>query len=216
VGVTPNYGSGMQPGDVRLAASSSRETLDPLAEADWGASASGLEWDCRTTLEHSIHALDRYSLYLASLSPRRLPFGLVHYPDCSNRTLLLILGARAAVLAEVVAAASPASRGYHAWGRPDPPGYLAMGCAEILVHTGDIAGGLGSSYRPAHDLCRRVLARLFPWAPKEVDPWDALRWATGRMTLPGYGSVGPNWAWHASPVAEWDGTVKTQESYPPR
>ena len=60
---------------------------------------------------------------------------------------------------------------------------------------------------------RRAIRRLFPWAPTDVDPWSALRWATGRLDLPGHGRLGPDWAWQAAPLSEWDGTLKTRASY---
>ena len=88
-----------------------------------------------------------------------------------------------------------------------------MGCAEILVHTQDISQGLDRAYRPPDALCQRVVARLFPWAPVDVDAWSALRWATGRVALSGHGHLAANWAWHASPIVEWDGKIKTQDAY---
>jgi hypothetical protein len=87
-----------------------------------------------------------------------------------------------------------------------------MGCAEILLHTDDIARGLGIAYQPPDGLSRRVVARLFPWAPTDVDGWPALCWATGRIALPEHGRVEPDWAWHAPPVGEWDGTIPKHTS----
>ncbi len=93
----------------------------------------------------------------------------------------------------------------------DAEGFLAMGCAEILLHTDDIAAALGlpAPFRPPADLCRRVVQRIFPWAPPETeaDPWDALRWAAGRIALPGHDRLDANWWWHCAPLSEWDGTV---------
>jgi uncharacterized protein (TIGR03083 family) len=195
--------------DVRLAAAASREVLQALVDADWRVPAGTLEWDCRTTLEHVIYAVDRYSLYLAGRLRERLPYNPVRYPECSNRELLTIMEARAAVLAHVARAASPEARGYHVWGWPDRTGYVAMGCVEIVVHTDDIARGLGAEFQPPEAVCRRALARLFPWAPTTVDGWAALQWATGRIALPDREQVPPNWAWHASPLEDWDGTIKT-------
>ena len=120
---------------------------------------------------------------------------------------------RAGVLAVVATASAPTVRGFHTMGRPDPSGYIAMGCVEIVVHTDDISRGLGATYRPPAALCQRVVARLFPWAPTDIDSWTALQWATGRLELPGYGHTPANWAWHASPLAEWDGSIKTRDSY---
>lgn len=203
----------IQPNDIRAAAQSSRQALEPVVDADWTGSAGALDWDCRTTLEHVIFAVDRYGLYLATSAQARLPFSLVHYPECLIRDLLMLMEARAAMLAEVAVAASPTARGYHAWGRPDRSGYIAMGCVEILLHTDDIARGLGRTFVPPEDVARRAMARLFPWAPTNVDPWMGLRWATGRLSLPGHPDAPANWAWHASPLEEWDGAIKTQDDY---
>jgi hypothetical protein len=53
----------------------------------------------------------------------------------------------------------------------DPEGFAAMGVVETLVHTHDLAEGLGLAWTPPSDLCSRVLARLFPDAPKATGPW---------------------------------------------
>jgi hypothetical protein len=203
----------LQPDDVRVAAQLSYELLEPMSGADWTRRAGDLDWDCRHTLEHLVYALDHYSLFLAIPSRENPPRARNSYPDLSNGELLVIMQRRAAVLAAVVTAAAPTARGFHGMGSPDPAGYVAMACIEILVHTSDISRGQGMDYQPPEALCRRVTARLFPWAPADVAPWTALRWATGRLDLPGHGHTPANWAWHASPLAEWDGTVKTRESY---
>jgi hypothetical protein len=203
----------LQPDDVRVAAQVSYELLEPMSGADWTRRAGDLDWDCRRTLEHLVYALDHYSLFLATPSRESPPRARNSYPDLSNGELLVIMQRRAAVLAAVAAAAAPAARGFHTMGSPDPAGYVAMACTEMLVHTSDISRGQGMDYQPPEALCRRVTARLFPWAPADVAPWPALQWATGRLDLPGRGRTPANWAWHASPLAEWDGTVKTRESY---
>jgi hypothetical protein len=152
-------------------------------------------------------------MYLAGSVNERLPFTLVSNPDSTPADLLRLAELRALVLSEVARAASPETRGFHVFGRADRDGYLAMGCVEILVHTDDLARGLGVSFSPPADLVRDALARLFPWAPTDTDPWHTLHWATGRVDLPGHPRVAPDWAWHAAPVSEWDGTVKTRASY---
>ena len=58
-----------------------------------------------------------------------------------------------------------------------------------LVHGNDIAQGFGLSLDPPRDVCRRVLARIFPQAPSDLaesEPWTALLWAAGRVDLPGH------------------------------
>jgi hypothetical protein len=58
------------------------------------------------------------------------------------------------------------------------------------------------------------VARIFPWAPAEGDPWAALRWAAGRAALPDRERLGPDWYWHCAPLAEWDGTIKKRTTPP--
>jgi hypothetical protein len=93
----------------------------------------------------------------------------------------------------------------HEWGLADPSGFAAMGCAELLLHTGDVAAAGGLSWTPPGTLADAVLARLFPWAPTDAEPWAALLWATGRGPLPGREPV-TSWRWHCAPLEEWDGT----------
>lgn len=73
-----------------------------------------------------------------------------------------------------------------------------MGIVETLVHTHDLAQGLGFAWNPPADLCSRVLARLFPDAPESTDPWPALLWATGRDELPGRPRL-TTWRWDGTP-----------------
>jgi hypothetical protein len=96
----------------------------------------------------------------------------------------------------------------------DAEGFVAMGCDEILVHTGDIADGLGITAAPPTDLCARVLARLFPWAPKGTDPWPTLLWANGRAPLGDRGRLDADWYWQCAPLSEWDGAVKRRTKAP--
>jgi hypothetical protein len=99
----------------------------------------------------------------------------------------------------------------------DAAGFLAMACEEILVHTDDIARGLGLVFRPADEgLVRRVAARIFPWAPADADPWNALCWGAGRIALPDRPRLGLDWWFHPAPLSEWDGTIKHRtEGTPP-
>ena len=70
---------------------------------------------------------------------------------------------------------------YHATGMTDAEGYLAMGCAEILVHTWDACRGLGDEFVGPSDLSSAILARTFPWVHVEDSPWQTLLWAFGRV-----------------------------------
>jgi len=208
----------LRPDDLRCAATLSRDALASLHEADWSGPAHGLEWSCWRTLQHMTSAVDWYAMLLAmpSLEPFRLRFlPQPQYSDQYELPLLLeLLERKASVLAVVAMAADPSARSFHSFGQPDAVGYLAMGCTEILLHTDDIVRGLGQTFQPPDDLCRGVTARLFPWARTDAAPWSTLRWAVGRESLPGYPDTPTNWAWHASPLAEWDGMIKTRGSYP--
>jgi hypothetical protein len=215
VSTVPATGSALVSDDLPLAAALCRDALAPLLDADWDRPANGLEWPCRRTVQHVANALDWYALLLADPTPEQfLSLGL-RYVEQSVEEILAIIERRALILARLVASSEPSVRGYHFWGRPDPSGYLAMGCAEILLHTDDIARGFGRDFDGPDALSRRIVERLFPWAPPapETDGWTLLRWATGRIGLPEHGQVAPDWTWHAPPLAEWDGEVKTRASW---
>ena len=132
-------------------------------------------------------------------------FELVRQPDASLAEVLTQLRAATEVLARVVDAAPPQERGLHPWGSADASGFAGMGCAELLLHAGDLAEDQRLDWTPPPGLAAATRARLFPWAPSDADPWTALRWATGRGELPGRAPVS-SWRWHCAPLAEWDGT----------
>jgi hypothetical protein len=100
----------------------------------------------------------------------------------------------------MVRTTSPSVRAYHGFGVSDPEGFAAMGVVETLVHTGDLADGLGLAWDPPAALCARVLHRLFPDAPPDTDPWRTLLWATGRAELPGRPRL-TSWRWYGEPLS---------------
>lgn len=206
--------STLAPDDLLLAASSCRSCLEPALDRDWSVRAGDLEWDCRRTLDHIIDTLFLYAAYLASRATGRLSPPRNGDPAASPEQLLQTAGAAAAVLAEVARAAPEGTRAFHPGGMTDVPGWLSMACEEVLVHTNDIAQGLGLTFHPPDDLSEKIVTRLFPWAPIEPDPWDALRWAAGRIALPDRERLDPNWGWHPAPLSEWDGTIKRRTSPP--
>jgi hypothetical protein len=152
--------------------------------------------------------------YFASRATGRLEPPRNGNPNATPESLLLLVEASAAVLAELIRAAPAGTRAFHPAGMADDVGWIGMGCEEILLHTDDIAQGLGLSFRPPDDLATRILTRLFPWAPTDVDPWDSLRWATGRAALPDRARLGADWYWHCAPLAEWDGQIARRKAPP--
>lgn len=200
--------------DLLDAASICHRALEPGLAADWDARAGDLEWSCRRTIDHLADALLFYAAHLSTRATVRRPHLRNGDPARSPAELLIVIETAATVLAEVVRAAPPGTRAFHPAGMADPEGFVAMGCEEILIHTDDIAQGLGLDVRPPDALAARVLARLFPWAPTDVEPWAALRWASGRIALPDRERLDPNWYWQCAPLSEWDGTIMRRAAPP--
>jgi len=195
------------PDDLIAAADLCRETLAPAVDADWTAPAADIGQTCRKTIDHVVSCQTFYASHLASRAPGPLPRLRKHDPDAPVEQVLDLVPAGAAVLAAVARGSGPDVRAFHPAGMADPEGFLAMGCDEIIVHTGDIAAGLGVAFAPPDDLCARIVTRLFPWAPSDADPWPTLRWANGRAPLGDRARLDPDWYWQCAPLAEWDGQV---------
>jgi hypothetical protein len=154
---------------------------------------------------HITSCLTWYATDLVAGADEATAFDLVRQPDASLAEVLTQLRAATEVLARVVDAAPPQERGFHPWGSADASGFAGMGCAELLLHAGDLADDQGLDWTPPPGLVAATRARLFPWAPADADPWTALLWATGRGELPGHDPV-TTWRWHCAPLTEWDGT----------
>ena len=195
--------------DLRRAVTVVATTLAPHVAADWSLNAGDLEWTCRQTLDHSVHAVLWYAANLATLSTE--PRQHVRYGDPNGpiARLLDALVSGGHILARVAEATPPGGVGYHGDGMADATGFLAMGCDEVLVHANDICLGLGVEFRPPDDVCERLVPRLFPWAPECDDPWARLLWCNGRLAVLDRSRLGPRWSWWCAPLAEWDGVPRT-------
>ena len=202
------------PDDVRTAARYCATTVTDTGELAWTAPAGDLDRTCRDTLDHIVSTMTFYASQLANEAPARLPPLRKHDLTASVADTLELVVSGAAVLAAVARASEPDARAFHPAGMADPEGFLAMGCDEILVHTGDIADGLGIAVEPPADLCARVVARLFPWAPTDTAPWPTLLWANGRAPLGDRDRLDADWAWHCAPLSDWDGTVRHRTKPP--
>jgi hypothetical protein len=195
------------PDDLLAAARVCVDALAPAVDLDWSVPAGDLEPTCRDTVDHIVSTQTFYATQLANQAPIRIPKLRKHDPDASLQDMLALVPAAAAILAAVARSAPPGARAFHPAGMADAEGFLAMGCDEILVHTGDIAGALGVGYEPPAALCAAVVARLFPWAPTDTEPWPMLWWANGRAPLGDRARLEPDWYWHCAPLAEWDGST---------
>ena len=189
--------------DLRAAARTAAELFGRLP--DGAAPVPLLGTDVGGVAAHITSCLTWYAQDLVAGRVSVAAFDLVRSPDADLAEHVAQLLAAAEVLARVVDAAGPDERGVHDWGLADAAGFAAMGCAEVLLHTADVAEGRGLDWAPPTELAAAVRARLFPWAPADADPWTALRWATGRGELPGREPV-TSWRWHCAPLSEWDGT----------
>jgi hypothetical protein len=183
-----------------------QSTLAPHGEADWSRRAGTIEWSCRSTLAHV--GLLAYSQQLATRAVTFKPVALTSRVDASIEELLWTVVVAAHTLAEVAKAAPASARGFHPAGLSDAEGFVAMAIDELLIHTHDIASGLDIAFVPDNTVVVNLLDRLFPWWPRDADPWDALLWANGRRALPNHANLGSTWLWHCAPLVEWDGTIR--------
>jgi hypothetical protein len=204
--------------DVREAVGSALAGLRGALAADWSALAGRTEWTCWQAVEHISDDLFAYAAQLGPATPalrEPVPFAVAERgpggpegaiaadPDAGPAGLLQVLEATGALLAAMVAATPERAPAPRPFGVADPACFAAAaGVAETLLHTHDAALGLGLSWVPPAGPARRALARLFPAAPADGDPWLTLLWATGRAELPGLPAV-TQWRWHAG-VADTD------------
>ncbi|MFI1581770.1 hypothetical protein [Embleya sp. NPDC020630] len=194
---------------VRLAVAALRE----VPATAWDDRAGSLEWTCWETVEHLNDDLFAYAAQLGLRTPpltANVPFvwesrrpggpaNAIH----ADRTagpggLLQVLEVSGALLVSMVRTTPSSVRAHHGFGDADPEGFAAMGIVETVVHTYDLANGLGLRWTPPADLCARVIARIFPDVPQDTDPWPTLLWATGRGDLPGHPRR-TSWRWYSEP-----------------
>ena len=188
-------------------------TLREVPDAAWDGRAGTLEWSCWETVEHTADDLFAYAAqlgpkaqpltgYVPFVTERRTPGG----PGNTIRVdrsagpagLLQALEACGGLMIAMARTTPPPVRAFHPDGISDAEGFAAMSIVETAVHTHDLATGLGLPWQPPAGVCARVLARLFPDAPNDTDPWPTLLWATGRAELPGRPRL-TEWRWYGEP-----------------
>nr|WP_190017590.1 GNAT family N-acetyltransferase [Streptomyces lucensis] len=173
-------------------------TLRPAVDRDWeGTGAGRLEWNCRRTAEHVASDLIAYAGQLAGRAQEAyVPFEIALDKDTDNAGLLHVIETTGALLATAVRTTPPGVRAFHPYPfrSADREGFAAMGIAEVLLHTHDMAEGLGLAHEPDEDLAESVLTWLFPHVQPGPAPWPTLLWATGRGDLPGRAPV-TDWRW---------------------
>ncbi|MFF9059829.1 GNAT family N-acetyltransferase [Streptomyces sp. NPDC014882] len=184
---------------VAEAVAGSVELLRTATDEDWtGVRAGRLEWTCRRTAEHVAGDLIAYAGQLAGRARTAYaPFEITFDEDAGQAGVLDVVETTGALLAAVVRTTPPRVRAFHPYPfrSADREGFAAMGVAEVILHTHDIAEGLGLAYEPPAGLCEDVLTRIFPHVRPGPEPWPTLLWATGRGELPGRAPV-TGWRWH--------------------
>lgn len=201
--------------DVERAVDLTAAALRGAPAGAWANRAGPMDCDCWDALDHLNNGLFSYALRLAPQvpyvqgrptivwqRPGEQPLPLItdreSGPEAGIEVLLMVGG----LVAAVVDARPATARSWHIWGMGDPEGFAAMGVVETLAHAFDLAQGLGVDFEPPADLVAPALARLFPEAPADTDPWATLLWATGRGELEGHVKRGPDWSWHSAPLEE--------------
>ena len=163
--------------------------LAPASDRDWRVPARDLEWSCWEAAAHVAHDLLAYAAQLsARATGAYLPLDLVVRPGTPVPGVLEVVRASGALLATALRAAGPDARAWH-WGLTDRTAFAALGTTELLVHTWDVAQGLGLGWQPPDDLAAPAVQRLFSGAAQGVPPsppGQLLLWCTGRTALPGH------------------------------
>ncbi|MFF9626307.1 GNAT family N-acetyltransferase [Streptomyces griseosporeus] len=195
--------------EVEEAVASCVAALRPAADRDWASVRAGrVEWSCRTTAAHVASDLVGYAGQLAGrVQDRYAPFDITvdgdgdGWPAADNPGLLQVIETTGALLAAAVRTAPRDARGFHPFPfrSADREGFAAMGIVEVLVHTHDMAEGLGLPYEPPARLVEDVLERIFPHVRPGPAAWPTLLWATGRGELPDREPVS-KWHWYNNPA----------------
>lgn len=180
-----------------------------VTDRDWGAVRAGrLEWSCRETATHIASDLIAYAGQLAGRAQNAyVPFEITlegseeGLDPADNEGALQVISTTGALLAAAVRTTPRSVRAFHPYPfrHANREGFAAMGVTEVLLHTHDIAEGLGIGYEPPAELASFVLTRLFPQVKPGPTPWRTLLWATGRGELPGREPV-TAWRWSNNPV----------------
>ncbi|MFJ7904896.1 GNAT family N-acetyltransferase [Streptomyces sp. NPDC096198] len=188
---------------VEQAVASCTALLRAAVDRDWeGVKAGRLDWSCRETAEHIASDLLAYAGQLAGRPQSAyVPFGITLDEGTGAAAVLDVIEATGALLAAAVRTTPRAVRAFHPYPfrSANREGFAAMGVAEVLLHTHDIAEGLGLAYEPPAELCDAVLTGIFPQVRPGPAPWPTLLWATGRGELPDRAPV-TEWRWHNTPV----------------
>jgi RimJ/RimL family protein N-acetyltransferase len=193
---------------VEEAVASCVALLRTAVDRDWeGVKAGRLDWSCRDTAEHIAGDLIAYAGQLAGRAQDGyVPFDITFDEGTGNEGVLHVIETTGALLTATIRTTPREVRAFHPYPfrSANREGFAAMGVAEVLLHTHDIAEGLGLTYEPPAELPKFVLTTIFPHVQREPDDhWGTLLWATGRGDLPGRAPV-TEWRWRNNLVIPTD------------
>ncbi|WP_405615527.1 GNAT family N-acetyltransferase [Streptomyces sp. NBC_00076] len=192
---------------VEEAVASSVALLRTATDRAWeGVRAGGLEWSCRRTVEHLAEALLKYASQLAGrAAEHRVPLVFALADGTDDEGVLDVLRTTGSLLIAALRTTPREVRAFHPFPflSANREGFAAMGVAEVLLHTHDIAEGLGLPYEPPAGLAEYVLTGIFPHVRPGPDLWRTLLWATGRGELPGRARL-TEWHWSNNLVLATD------------
>jgi GNAT superfamily N-acetyltransferase len=199
---------------VEEAVASCTAVLSSALDRDWEqVRAGGLDWSCRRTAAHIASDLLAYAGQLAGRAQDAyVPFEItVDGTDddgldrADNAGLVQVIETTGALFAATLRTTPREVRAFHPYPfrSADREGFAAMGVAEVLLHTHDLATGLGLPYEPPAPLAEAVLTRIFPHVRPGPDHWSTLLWATGRGELPGRTRL-TEWRWNNNLVLPAD------------
>ncbi|MFJ8633888.1 GNAT family N-acetyltransferase [Streptomyces sp. NPDC093568] len=192
---------------VTEAVASCLALLRTVVDQDWaGVKAGRLDWNCRQTAEHIAGDLIAYAGQLAGRAQHDyVPFEITLDEGTDNQGHLHVIETTGALLTAALRTTPPDVRAFHPYPfrSANGEGFAAMGVAEVLLHTHDIAEGLGVAYEPPAELPEFVLTTIFPQVRPGPDHWRTLLWATGRGDLPGRPPV-TEWRWNNNLVLPTD------------
>ncbi|KOG16079.1 GNAT family N-acetyltransferase [Streptomyces viridochromogenes] len=192
---------------VQQAVASCAALLRTVADRDWTAVRAGrVEWDCHATAFHIAEDLIAYAANLAGRAQDDyVPFEITLDDGTDNHGLIHVIETTGALFTATIRTTPPEVRAFHPYPfrSANREGFAAMGIAEVLLHTHDIAEGFGMAYEPPAELPEFVLTRIFPHVQPGPDHWRTLLWATGRGDLPGRAPV-TEWRWRNNLVIPAD------------
>lgn len=194
---------------MRQAVETCVAALRPRLGDDWASPVPGLDFTVSSVLAHASLGPLWYSLDAWAGSTDSAKFQVSVAADAPPEALVAGLVQAGMACAGSLDAAPAGLRGFHPHGSPDPSGFAAMACAELLIHTDDALRGLGTRLDAPRPLAAAVLTRLFPWHTPDEDPWLTLLWAHDRPTDLDRPPAG-GWRWHPAPPAEWTGVIPSR------